>query len=109
MEDYDDEDDMDEYERQENQHEEDDDDEQMDVDESNMFPGMLRFGKSRTTPFAGNKEESKGPKKARTYLDRCKEVGRVGPKVTKLDPTSAMGTVKIFDESTNCCDVEGVS
>jgi len=106
MEDYDEEDDMDEYQRHEEEEEE-----QMDIDETNeMFPGMFRFGKSRSTPFASNKEETKEQtKRPRTYLDRCKEVGRVGPKVTKLEPTSAMGTVKILDETANCCDVEGVS
>ena len=107
MDDYDDEDDMDEYQRHED---DDEEEEQMDVDEGNeMFPDMMfRFGKSRSTPFANNKEESKEPRRPSTYLDRCKEVGRVGPKVTKLDPSSAMGTVKIFDEATNSCDVEGV-
>jgi hypothetical protein len=80
----------------------------MDIDESNSFPGMLKFGK----PLSDKpkiKEERKGSAKPRTYLDRCKEVGRVGPRTTKLDPQTANGTVKIFDESTSCCDVEGVS
>jgi Kip1 ubiquitination-promoting complex protein 1 len=81
----------------------------MDVDETNMFPNMERFGKSKSTPFSETKEESKMSKKPTTYLDRCKEVGRVGPKITKLEPSTAMGTVKIFDESSTSCDVEGVS
>lgn len=29
--------------------------------------------------------------------------------MTKIDPSTAMGTVKIFDEATTCCEIEGVS
>ena len=60
MEEYDEEDDLDEYQR--HRHADDEEDEQMDVDEGNSFPGILRgLEKVRSTPLSGsNIEESKG-------------------------------------------------
>lgn len=78
----------------------------MDVDEDNSQP--IRMGKARSTPVVAQKEESKGPSKPKTFLDRCKEVGRLGPRFSKLDPNTASGTVKIRDENSTCCDLEAI-
>ena len=45
-------------------------------------------------------EESKhaSPIKHASFIQKCKDVGRIGPLITKLDPASAVGTVKIFDQ-----------
>ena len=43
-------------------------------------------------------EETKGPKVSRV-LERCKEVGRVGPNITKMDPDTMSGNVKIVESS----------
>jgi hypothetical protein len=43
-------------------------------------------------------EETKGPRVSRV-LERCKEVGRVGPNITKMDPDTMAGNVKIVEGS----------
>jgi hypothetical protein len=78
----------------------------MDIDEDNGIhhhhkPLFMNLSKNKSVP-----EERKG---SISYLDRCKEVGRIGPKVTKIDANTAMGTIKLSDEKTSCLDVEGVS
>ncbi len=54
-------------------------------------------------------EETKGPKITRA-VERCKEVGRVGPNITKMDPETMAGNVKIVESSGNDqYMIEGVS
>ena len=54
-------------------------------------------------------EETKGPKMSRV-LERCREVGRVGPNVTKMDPETMAGNVKIVESKSNDqYIIEGVS
>ena len=53
-------------------------------------------------------EESKNEEpRQESYIDRCKKVGRIGPKDTKLDPKSAYGDV-IFSGRDEL-DVEAIS
>lgn len=58
--------------------------------------------------FDEEEKETQFPKpkhvKAKTYLDKCKEVGRVGPEVTKLHLVQGQSTFKVFDEA--CLDIE---
>lgn len=35
--------------------------------------------------------------KAKTYLDKCKEVGRIGPEVTRLQLEPGQTAFKVFD------------
>ena len=45
------------------------------------------------------------PKK--TYFDKCKEVGRIGPPETKLDMDSAAGQFKVYERDS--LDIEAIS
>lgn len=44
--------------------------------------------------YEESKEETKP--KVKTYLERCKEVGRIGPSKTKLDMESVFGSFKEY-------------
>ena len=69
--------------------------------ESNPVPSVSRAGKAQF------EEEEKEPLKPRTYLDRCKEVGRIGALKAQLDFESCCGNVKKFDE--DGLDIEALS
>lgn len=71
---------------------EDEEDEMMEIDEGSR----LQMPRNEET-------KGEGPKLSRV-LERCKEVGRVGPNVTKIDPETMAGNVKITDNM-----IEGVS
>ena len=42
-----------------------------------------------------------------SYFEKCKKVGRIGPKITKLDKKSAYGDLLLFGRDD--VDVEGIS
>lgn len=49
-------------------------------------------------PLKKNKEERKHRRKPKSYIQRCKEVGRVGPPVTKVDRSSEHGQLKYHSD-----------
>lgn len=65
---------------------EEDEDELMEIDE----------GTAHQMPKA--QEETKGAKpRMSRVLERCKEVGRVGPNITKMDSSTVSGNIKIIE------------
>jgi len=100
---YNDEDDLDEFEKP---YYDNNQDEDMEIDEDY---GIHHHQKPRFMNLSNNKNLHEERKGSISYLDRCKEVGRIGPKVTKIDASTAMGTIRLSDEKTSCLNVEGVS
>ena len=58
-------------------------------------------------PFEEPKERPKNDENYVSYVDKCKQAGRIGPKQVKLDTKSAYGDV-IFSR-TNNLDIEATS
>lgn len=86
----------------------------MDLEAEQLLQQQMMQQRNRSREESKNVEESKGlneygeqEKVYVSYVERCKLVGRIGPKETKLDPKTAYGDV-IFSGRENL-DVEAIS